>query len=175
MKNNIILIGMPGAGKSTAGVVLAKALGRGFLDTDILLGTQLGTTLQEFINRRGIDEFLLREEQAALSVSCDGTVIATGGSMVLSETAMHHLKGGSMTVFLDVPLAGLTGRLLNITTRGIALRPSQSIADIYREREPLYRKFADITVPESPGGDAGLEAVVAEIIERLGRMHNNGL
>jgi shikimate kinase len=168
MKNNIILIGMPGAGKSTVGVVLAKSLGFGFIDTDILLGMQIGMTLQELIDTRGIDAFLEEEERAVLGLDCDRTVVATGGSVVLSEAVMKRLKDGSTIVFLDVPLAELLARLRNFKTRGIALRPGQSIGDVYRERLPLYRRYADITVPDPSSGAADLESTVADIIIKLG-------
>jgi shikimate kinase len=167
MKNNIVLIGMPGAGKSTVGVVLAKALGYGFADTDILLSTRIGMTLQDFLDRRGIDEFLKEEELAALSLDCSRTVIATGGSMVLSDTAMNKLKEDSIIVFLDIPMPELIRRLQNFKTRGITLRPGQKIGDIYLERLPLYRKYADITVPDEHGGAPDLEAVVGGIIAEL--------
>lgn len=167
MKNNIVLIGMPGAGKSTVGVVLAKALGYAFADTDLLISAQTGTTLQSFIDSKGIDAFLKAEERAALSLDCERTVVATGGSMVLSEYAMSHLKSASQTVFLDVPLDTLIRRIQNITTRGITLRQGQTIADIYGERQPLYKKYADITVPENSAAAPDLEGMVAEILKRL--------
>lgn len=167
MKNNVILIGMPGAGKSTVGVVLAKTLGYDFIDTDILLSRQLGVTLQAYIDTNGIEAFLKAEEQTALSLDCTATVIATGGSMVLSQPAMQHLNNGSTTVFIDVPLEELIRRLKNIKTRGIALKPGQSIGDIYEQRLPLYKTYADFTVPEAPGEAPDLENIVTEITLKL--------
>lgn len=175
MKNNVILIGMPGAGKSTVGVVLAKTLGYDFIDTDILLSRQLGMTLQDYINTHGIEEFLKAEERTALSLDCSNTVIATGGSMVLSEAAVSHLNDGSTMVFIDVPLEELIRRLKNIKTRGIAIKPGQSIGDIYRERLPLYMKFADITVPEHQSQMQDLESIVTEITVRLQRGIDGGV
>lgn len=167
MKDNIILIGMPGAGKSTVGVVLAKTLGYDFVDTDILLSRHISMTLQEHINAYGIETFLKAEEKLVLSLACSNTVIATGGSVVLSEPAMKHLNNNSTTVFIDVPLDELRRRLKNIRTRGIALKPGQSIEDIFRDRLPLYRKYADVTVPEDQRAVPDLEAIVAEIIHTL--------
>jgi shikimate kinase len=167
MKDSIILIGMPGAGKSTVGVVLAKTLGYDFIDTDIVLSRRLGMTLQEYIDRFGIEAFLKAEEQTALSIASSSTVIATGGSMVLSEASMKHLNDSSTMVFINVPLEELVRRLRNIKTRGIALRPGQSIEDLYRQRQPLYIKYADFTVPEASGKVPDLEALVTEIMQKL--------
>jgi shikimate kinase len=171
MKDNIVLIGMPGAGKSTVGVVLAKTLGYDFIDTDILMSRQTGMTLQAYIDAYGIEAFLKAEESVALSLSCCAAVIATGGSMVLSEAAMKHLKDGSVTVFIDVPLSELIRRLRNIKTRGIILKPGQTVGDVCRERLPLYRKYADFTVPEAPAEPPDIEAVVSELVLRLRGRH----
>lgn len=167
IKNNIVLIGMPGAGKSTVGVVLAKTLGYDFVDTDILLSRQIGMTLQTYINAHGIEAFLKEEERAALSLDCSSTVIATGGSMVLSEVAMSKLRTDSTVAFIDVPIKELVRRLKNISTRGIALKQGQTIEDLYQQRLPLYIKYADITVPEQAGKTRDLESIVAAIIARL--------
>ncbi len=164
MKNNLVLIGMPGAGKSTVGVVLAKTLGYDFVDTDILLGRRLRTTLQCYIDRHGIEAFLKEEEQAALSLDCENTVIATGGSMVLSDNAMRRLSSGSTCVFFDIPLEELKKRLRNIKTRGIALKPGQTIEALYDERRPLYERFADLTVPARQKNVRDLEGLVGEIV-----------
>jgi shikimate kinase len=163
MRENIILIGMPGAGKSTVGVVLAKTLGYDFIDTDILMSRQTGMTLQSFIDANGIEAFL-KAEKNALTLDCSRTVIATGGSMVLSEAAMAHLKDGSTTFFIDVPLGELVRRLKNIRTRGIALKPGQTVGDIYRGCLPLYIKYADFTVPDVSGEAPDIEALVSEIV-----------
>lgn len=164
-KKNIIMIGMPGSGKSTVGVVLAKTLGYDFVDTDLLISKQQKDTLQHILDREGLDYFLKCEEQAGLSVDCNRTIVATGGSMVFSEAAMAHLKSIGKVVYLDVALEELEKRLTNIKTRGIAAKPGKTIGDIYRERTPFYEKYADVTV-QVPSG-VHLEAVVEDLITAL--------
>ncbi len=165
MKDNIILIGMPGSGKSTLGVLLAKTLGYQFIDTDLIISGQQQATLQEIIDQRGLEVFLGCEEQAGLSVDVHRTVIATGGSMVLCKRAMDYLKGIGTVIYLDVPLPALVHRLKNIKTRGIAARPGETLEQIYKERTPLYEAYADLTVPVS--GGEGLEDTVAQAADRL--------
>lgn len=165
-EKNIVLIGMPGSGKSTVGVILAKTLGMDFLDGDILITQREGCTLQEILDTRGLDAFLQAEEAAVLSMDCRGTVIATGGSVPLREGAMAHLKTHGTFVYIDVPLEELTRRINNISTRGIAFAPGQTLADLYTLRTPLYRRWADITVTVSGSGNA-TETVVEEIIRRI--------
>lgn len=143
---NIILIGMPGCGKSTAGVLLAKTLGTYFIDTDLIIQVQQKNTLQRIIDTEGIDGFLAHEEQALLTVEGTDTVIATGGSAVFSEKAMLHLKKDGVCIYLNVPLKELERRLSNIKTRGVAAKKGETVADIMREREPYYKKWADATV-----------------------------
>ena len=123
---NIVLIGMPGAGKSTVGVVLAKTLGMWFVDTDLLIQERAGRMLQEILNEDGPDAFRRIEEEAILSLRPRRAVIATGGSVVYSGDAMAHLKAGGVIVYLEVPYAEMEARLKNITTRGIVLLPGQS-------------------------------------------------
>lgn len=143
---NIILIGMPGAGKSTAGVLLAKSLAFDFTDTDLIIQKQQGKPLQQIIDKIGIEGFLKDEELALLSVDCNDTVIATGGSAVFSERGMEHLKQSGICVYIRVPEAELTRRLTNIKTRGIACKKGETVAEIMAQREPYYEKYADITV-----------------------------
>ena len=149
--SNLILIGMPASGKSTAGVVLAKLLGYSFLDTDLLIQGREGSRLHEIIEDRGIDGFLAAEEAACLSVQAERCVIATGGSVVYSEAAMAHLKSLGCVVYLEVELETLTGRLKDIRGRGVVLRPGQTLAELYAERVKLYEKYADLTVSEAGG------------------------
>jgi shikimate kinase len=148
---NIVIIGMPGAGKSTMGVILAKTLGRNFTDTDIVAQENTGRLLQEIIDEDGTDAFLKTEEKTILSLHCHNTVIATGGSVVFSEKAMEHLKKDGVIMYLDISFEEMVRRLNNITTRGIVLVAGQSLRDLYNQRVPLYEKYADITIDCSDG------------------------
>jgi shikimate kinase len=137
---------MPGCGKSTVGVLLAKALGLDFTDTDLLIQRKCGMTLQEFINKNGIDAFLHVESEVLSSLETDHCVIATGGSAIYSEPAMQHLKQNAVAVYISLPLSEIEHRLTNISSRGIAMSPGTTIADLYNQRCPLYEKEADITL-----------------------------
>ncbi len=141
---NIVLIGMPSAGKSTVGVIIAKNFGMDFVDTDVLIQTQQGKLLQEILNNEGSGIFLEIEEKAILSLNCTNTVIATGGSVVYSEKAMEHLKKNSTVIYLHIEMETVNKRLRNLKTRGVVLEKGQTLEDIYRERAPLYEKYADI-------------------------------
>lgn len=143
---NIILIGMPGSGKSTVGVILAKTLGMDFVDTDLLIQRREKRLLQDIIDKDGIEYFLDRERDAVLSAEFNGAVIATGGSVILRDEAMAHLKKSGTVIFLDVPAEELEKRLSNIKTRGVAAEKSETVKDIYNKRIALYKKYADITV-----------------------------
>ena len=164
-KKNLTLIGMPGSGKSTVGVLLAKALGCRFLDVDLLIQQREGALLQDILDRRGVEGFLDAEEEAVLSLDCTGTVIAPGGSAVCREGAAEHLRSLGKVVYLHVPLAELERRIRNITTRGIAMAPGQTLADVYAVREPLYRKYADVAVEVE--GRSTLEETVAAVLAAL--------
>jgi len=146
MKNNIILIGMAGCGKSTVGVLLAKALGFEFIDSDLIIQKREGKLLQEIINTEGLDVFNKAEEDAICSINADHAVIATGGSAVYSEKAMAHLKKNGVAVWLKLTYEEIPRRISNIATRGIAMAPGKTLLDVFLEREPLYEKYADITV-----------------------------
>jgi shikimate kinase len=143
---NIVLVGMPGVGKSTVGVLLAKVLSREFLDTDLLIQAREGRRLQDLLNAEGREAFCRIEERHVRSLKGRGQVIATGGSVVYSEGAMRHLKAGGVIVHLDLPYAALERRLVDLFARGVVMEPGQSLRALYDEREPLYRRYADVTV-----------------------------
>jgi len=143
---NIILIGMPGAGKSSVGVVLAKALGLNFLDPDLLIQDQEGDLLQNILNTRGLESFLDLEGDVLASIQCRRTVIAPGGSCVCREYAMEHLRSLGPVIYLHLSLEEIQKRIFNFDSRGIALRPGETLADVYHYRVPLYEKYAHITV-----------------------------
>ena len=145
-KKNVVLIGMPGVGKSTIGVLLAKQLGYSFLDTDILIQAAESKTLQQLIQKHGISGFCDLEEEYILSVSVNSHVIATGGSVVYGKAAMGHLKADSVAIHLNLSLDRLQKRLGDLDTRGVAISPDRGLADLYAERHPLYLKYADRTV-----------------------------
>lgn len=143
-KHNIVLIGMPGSGKSTCGVLAAKALLKNFFDTDLLLQGIEEKRLQDIIDSDGIDYFLDAEEKAILSLNINATVVATGGSVVYSEKAMNHLKKDSTVIYLHLDYDTMVDRINNISTRGVVLKNGSTLEDMYKERLPLYNKYADI-------------------------------
>lgn len=147
-KSNIVLIGMPGAGKSTLGVVLAKILGMDFVDGDILIQNQVGNTLQKIIDAQGVDGFLQVENDVLVAVDVQNTVISTGGSAIYSDEAMRHLTEIGTVVYLDVSLEELRSRLGSLHERGVVMRKgvSMSLDEIFEERGPLYRKYAEVTL-----------------------------
>ncbi len=144
--NSIVLIGMPGAGKSTVGILLAKELGMGFIDTDVAIQVREGRTLQEILKASDYMNLRAIEEQVLLSEEMAGKVVATGGSAVYSEAGMARLKDRATVVFLDVPLKELEKRISNFDSRGIARKPGQSLESLFEERCKLYRQYADISV-----------------------------
>ncbi|MDD6188332.1 MAG: shikimate kinase [Clostridiales bacterium] len=161
---NIILIGMPGAGKSTIGVLLAKALGMDFIDTDIIIQQRTGRLLQDIIDNDGIDAFLAVEETVLCSLELTNSVIATGGSAVYSDKAMTALKRGGKAVYISLPYEEVEKRITNITTRGIVLRSGNTLRDAYNERVPLYEKYSDITI-DCSGRD--IESSMRELVAKL--------
>lgn len=161
---NLVLIGMPGAGKSTLGVLLAKELSRSFLDTDIYIQSRENSALQSIIENHGVEHFLRVEEAHILSLSLSRHVIATGGSVVYSPKAMAHLKSRGIAVLLDLSLPLLVERIQDMDSRGIAMAPGQDLDVLYRERKPLYDRYADIRISCDQKGH---EAVLREILSRL--------
>lgn len=146
MSTNIVLIGMPGSGKSTCGVVAAKMLLKNFFDTDLLIQNIEGISLQNIINEKGNAYFERAEEQAILSLDIQGSVIATGGSVVYSEKAMKHLKGLGKIIYLHLDYEHMCNRISNLSTRGVVMRNGETLMDMYKERLPLYEKWADYTI-----------------------------
>lgn len=144
--DNIILIGMPGAGKSTVGVVLAKILGYKFLDSDLVIQNAEKKLLSKIIEDNGIDEFIKIEERVNQNLNVNKTVIATGGSAVYGHNAMLHFKDIGKIIYISIDYKQLTKRLGDIKDRGIAIKSNQTLYDLYLERCPIYEKYADITV-----------------------------
>jgi shikimate kinase len=163
-KSNIVLIGMPGCGKSTIGVLLAKLTSRAFLDTDLLIQTVEGRTLQDIVDQDGYMALRKIEEAILLGLDCRNNVIATGGSAAYSSRAMAHLRSQGTFVFLDVDLTTLESRINDFATRGLAKSPSQTLADLFTERRALYQAYADLTID---GSSLNQEAVCESIIRDL--------
>ena len=145
---NIVLIGMPGVGKSTVGVVLAKVLGYQFIDADLLIQKKMNMVLSEIIKKEGTDGFMKIENDVNASIETDRTVIATGGSVVYCEEAMEHLKSIGTVIYLKLSLESLSKRLGNLVGRGVVLKKGQTLEHLYEERTPLYEKYADLTIDE---------------------------
>lgn len=162
--SNIILIGMPGAGKSTVGVVLAKAMGFGFIDTDLLIQTKEGRQLYRIIEQRGSKGFLTLENEVVSSLWAERCVIATGGSVIYGADAMKHLKTMGKIVYLQLDAAHLIRRVKNLPTRGIVMEQGESLEDLYQERAPLYEKYADVVFPV---GERTIEETVLELQHML--------
>ena len=162
--NNITLIGMPGAGKSTIGVVLAKVLGYQFLDSDLLIQKQEKRRLSEIIEEEGYKGFKDVENRVNTSIEAENTVIATGGSVVYCEEAMEHLKSIGTVVYLKLSLNALSKRLGNLKGRGVLLREGQTLTNLYEERTPLYEKYADVVIEEL---GEGIEETARKIIDKI--------
>lgn len=158
--NNIILIGMPGAGKSTVGVILAKILGYKFVDADLLIQEKEDRLLHEIIKAEGVDGFINIENQVNSSITAHKSVIATGGSVVYGKEAMKHLQKIGTIIYLKLSFDELNKRLTNINNRGVIMKDGQTLYDLYLERTPLYEKYTDITV-ETDGCD--IEETVRQI------------
>lgn len=163
-KKNIVLIGMPGAGKSTVGVVLAKRLGCRFVDSDIVIQEKTGLLLHEIIERQGLDGFLKVENEVNASLEEKRSVIATGGSVIYGKEAMEHLKAAGMVVYLKLSYSAVERRLGDLNERGVAVRDGQTLLDLYKERIPYYEHYADITLDCE---DKMIRDIVAEIVSYI--------
>lgn len=162
--SNIILIGMPGVGKSTVGVVLAKRMGYRFVDSDLAIQEQTGKLLHQMISENGTDGFLAIEDRINASLKADNTVIATGGSAVYGETAMTHFRDIGRIVYLSLPFEELKERLGDLSERGVVLKPGQDLQGLLEERTPLYERYQEIEIDCS---QKQIREIVEEIVEKL--------
>lgn len=169
-KNNIVLIGMPGVGKSTIGVILAKVLGYQFLDADLLIQEQEGKLLKDIIAQVGTEGFIEVENRVNASINCTKTIIATGGSVIYGQDAMEHLKEIGTIVYLKVSFPVLEKRLSDIKGRGVVLKEGQTLYDLYMERTPLYEKYADVQISEE---GLNVEQTVDLLVNKLQNLNNN--
>lgn len=166
--NNIVLIGMPGTGKSVVGRALAERLNFTFLDVDDIIMEQAGKKLSQILREDGLDAFLAFEERVGMELDLSRTVIATGGSMVLSEKAMEHLKDDAITVWLETPLSQIAERMPeDLWDRGIAADPAMNIREIYDQRKPYYAKYADLIIASREGEDSTAHQV-EEVMRLVG-------
>lgn len=164
MKENIVLIGMPGVGKSTIGVILAKELGFQFVDSDLLIQKQEKRLLKQIIEEEGIDGFIWIENQVNCSIAPQRAVIATGGSVVYGREAMEHFKKTGKIIYLKLSYESLKKRLGNLHGRGVIVREGQTLLDIYRERISLYEQYADLIIDEE---NKDIEATLQTIVDNL--------
>lgn len=163
---NIVLIGMPGAGKSTVGVVLAKRMGMSFMDSDLVIQEQEGKTLHEIIEEQGTDGFLVIEDEVNSSINPKNTIIATGGSVIYGKNAMEHLSEIGTVCYLKLSYESIDERLGDLTQRGVALQEGQSLMDLYNERTPLYEKYAHLVIDCE---NKNIREIVGEIARVMGK------
>lgn len=170
-KSNIILIGMPGVGKSTIGVVLAKVLGYRFIDADLVIQEKEGRLLHEIIKEQGIEGFIAVENRINSQIEAERSVIATGGSVVYGTEAMEHLRSIGTVLYLRVPCEEIKKRVTNMKDRGVVLKEGQTLFDLYEERTPLYEKYADIIVDEN---QLTIEQTIGKIMELKDKIQCKG-
>ena len=163
--HNIILIGMPGCGKSTVGVVLAKALGMDFIDSDLVIQKEMGAKLSQLIDQHGDAGFRESENRINAALDAENSIIATGGSVVYGEDAMRHLKDIGTIVYLKLSYEAIEDRLGDLHARGVTIQPGWTLRDLYNERVPLYEQWADVTVDCE---QLRLRVVVAYISRHIG-------
>lgn len=166
---NVILIGMPGVGKSTIGVVLAKNMGYRFLDSDLVIQEKEGKLLHEIIEENGTAGFLAIEDRINASIETEKAVIATGGSAVYGAKAMEHFKAMGTVVYLYLPYEELAERLGDLHRRGVALKSGQTLQGLLEERTPLYEKYADMTIDCS---NKQIREIVAELADKIDEFTN---
>ncbi len=163
-KSNIVLIGMPGSGKSTIGIILAKRTSHDFVDTDVLIQHIEHRSLQDILDKEGYLRLREIEASALQGLNVENHIISTGGSAVYSDAAMQHLRVNGTCIYLDVSVDTLRKRITDYETRGIAKRPEQSFADLFEERTLLYRKYADLTINgDSMTQDQICDAIIAHL------------
>ena len=163
-KNNIVLIVMPGVGKSTLGVILAKIIGYRFLDADLVIQEREGMLLKEIIAKKGVEGFMAIENEVNASLKCEKTIIATGGSVIYGREAMEHLKKIGKVIYLKAEYETLNKRLSNLQGRGVVLKHGQNLQQLYDERTPLYEEYADYIIDET-GCD--IEETIKKILQKL--------
>lgn len=159
-KSNVVLIGMPGVGKSTAGVILAKRLNKNFIDTDIFIQQQTGQSLHQLIANLGLQAFCALEAELICRLDVTGHIIATGGSVVYGDNAMEHLKSNGAVLWLDLPYQSLAERLEDLDARGVVMEPDQTLAQLYDYRRPFYQKYADLKIDTT---DLSIDKVVTQM------------
>lgn len=166
--NNIILIGMPGAGKSTVGVILAKLMGYKFIDSDLLIQRQEESLLKDIIKEKGLEGFIEIENKVNSEIKAEETIIATGGSVIYGKEAMSHLSNIGTVIYIKLSMENLKDRLGNMRQRGVALKRGQNLEDLYEERTPLYEKYSDIIVNSDGKSIEELLNIIIEKVRPLG-------
>jgi shikimate kinase len=166
-RKNIVLIGMPGAGKSTVGVILAKVLGFHFIDTDLIIQEQEKSLLKDIIERKGLQGFLEIENQVNCDIKLERSVIATGGSVIYGSQAMDHLREIGTVIYIKLSYETLKTRLGNIKQRGVVLKNGQNLKSLYEERCPLYEKYAHIIVDSEGFGTEELMEKIVCVLDEL--------